>query len=122
MDFILRWLFKITFCLELKNFYWRISISVLYFNLNKFDAKHVNDFNCRNETESHEKSQNSANSSDKSDLSYLFFSDILRNVGVLDVDCDLGQVLSGVVENFFLQFFIQKCWNGLKIKRIKIQN
>ena len=99
---------------------------MLYFNLNKFDAKHVNNFNCRNETESHEKSQHSSNSSDKSNLSYLLFGDVLRNVGVLDVDCHLGQVLSCVVENFFLQFLIQKCWNGLKsepylkLKRLSI--
>ena len=80
---------------------------MLYFNLNKFDAKHVNDFNRRNETESHEKSQNSANSSDKSDLSYLLFGDILRNVGVLDVDVNLGQVVLRVPVNLSLKLLAQ---------------
>ena len=66
-------------------------------------AKDITNFYCRNETKSEKKSEDSSDRSDKSNLRDLLLRDVLGDVGILDVDADLGQVLSSVIVNLFLQ-------------------
>ncbi len=66
------------------------------------EAKDITNFNGRNETESEKKSEDSSDRSDEGNLRDLLLRDVLGDVGVLDVDADLCQVLSSVIVNLFL--------------------
>jgi hypothetical protein len=67
-----------------------------------FETKDVTNFDCRNETKSEKESEDSADRSNKSDLRDLLLRDVLGDVGILDVDADLRQVLPGVIVNLLL--------------------
>ncbi len=66
------------------------------------EAKNITNFNGRNETKSEKKSEDSSDRSDEGNLRDLLLRDVFRDVGILDVDADLCQVLSSVIVNLFL--------------------
>ena len=85
--------------------------------LEKLDAENIDEFHWRDETEAQEKTENSSDGADESDLGDFFFRDELWNVRVLDVDGQLGEVLSSVGEDFFLKFSVEENWHGLESKQ-----
>ena len=65
-------------------------------------------FNCRNAAESQEKAEITSDGADNSNFCNFFFSDVLWNIGVFDVD----QIVARITKHLYLQFSGQ----GLRIE------